>query len=290
MLVQLRNWFFYHTPEDGGGDPASVPGAGEGDPGSSPGTPAEAQPTDTPGGAPGPVPYSRFKEVNDQKNQLAERVGALDEMAQLGYTADDFRRLATWEQEYLQNPTDVWVEHALTQIQDLPPDVKAALETYQAAKAAGNAESQPAPGADPNQPPPWAQEILEKERRREAAEAQQATSGALDSLIAAWKQLDEQQGIQTPEKAMLTYIAGFSDAGDLPSILRGAREEFLSHREDMLKGAVQPMRSGTTPPSAVPGSGAGSALAAAPVRPRTLAEATRLAEEADQRGDLVMTD
>jgi hypothetical protein len=291
MNRSQRRWHQFHSeaPEDGGGAP-SASGTAEVTPGTDPGSPAEADNTDT-GQTPGPVPYSRFKEVNDSRRSLEEKFAPLTELEQLGYQPEDFRRLAAWEQEYASDPVGWALQNALEQEQNA--DVKAQIEAAIAAKDGGNADTPPAPVDAPaadTEPPEWAKPLVEKHlaAEREAELAQRAQ--VYDSLVDAWKQLDTTDGIRTPsEVALNTWILFASQQYSEPvDILRAARQGYLAEREEVLKEAVTPTRNGATPPSAVPAGGDGQPLVREPARPTTLDQARRAAEEADSRGTLVL--
>lgn len=294
MNLLLRNRFLYHTPEDGGGDPSPAPGTvDEVTPGNEPGTPAGAQNTDT-GSDLGPIPYSRFKEVNEARRSLEEAITPYRELEGMGYSPEDFRRLAAWETEYAQDPAGWSLKNALEQATD--PGVKAAIEAAIAAKDGGSAETPPAPTGDAtlegttDEPPAWAVPIIEKHLREEREQETRARAEAYDAVTNAWKELDAKDGIKSPgDAALATWILSAAQQHAEPvEILRAARESWLAEREEILKEAVTPARSGDTIPRPVPGGGEGAPIAREPVRPRTLDEARRLAVEAEERGTLVL--
>lgn len=289
-LLQRKNLFHFEAQEDIGGLPP-VPGTeAEVIPGSDPGTSAGTENTET-GGAPGPVPYSRFKEVNDARRTLEERLAPISELEGLGYTPEDFHRLASWETEYMADPVGWALQNALEQAAD--PGVKAQIEAVIAAKNGTIAEVPSAPTAEPVSAeeapvPEWAKPIVERHLAEEKTREETARAEAYDGITTAWKQLDEKDGVTTPSDAALaTWVYAASAQYDQPvDILRAAREGWLAERTAILTEAVTPVREGNAPRS-VPGSGEGAAVTPAPKRPRTLDEARRAAEEAETRGTLV---
>lgn len=292
MNRSQRRWLQFHrsTPEDGGGSPPA-PGTAEVPSVVDPGSPAEADNTDT-GQQPGPVPYSRFKEVNDARRAVEERYAPLAELEQLGYGPEDFRRLAAWEGEYASDPVGWALQNALEQEQNA--DVKASIQAAIAAKDGGSADIPPAPvveaPAADAEPPEWAKPLVEKHlaSEREAELAQRAQ--VYDSIVDAWKQLDTTDSVRTPSETTLnTWILMASQQFSEPvDILRAARQGYLAEREETLREAVEPARNGNPPPAAVPAGGDGQPLVREPVRPTTLDQARRAAIEADERGTLVL--
>jgi len=296
--MRIRNLFHYERPEDGGGAPPA-PGAGETVP-SVPDTSAATVTTEDQGTPPGPIPYSRFKEVNDARRELEERVQPYVQLEDIGYPAEELQRLVAWEQEYSQDPVGTWLRTA-DQIDGLPPEVKAAIT----AATANGTQGTPADGGPPpatlddlgagDEPPEWAQPLIQEREARIAAEQQQAISGFYDAIVEAWKKLDVEQGLvddqgqsTTPDAAMHAFMASASvSAGSAEELLRGAREGYLASREAILTREVKlPGRDGTVP-RPVPGGGGGSATGATPPpRPRTLREATRMAQAEAEAGTL----
>jgi hypothetical protein len=292
-LLQRNVRFLFHFPEDGGsGSPA--PGTvDEVPPVDDAGTPAGATITDT-AEAPGPIPYSRFKEVNDTRRKLEEAITPYRELEGMGYSPEDFRRLVAWEDEYAADPVGWALNNALEQATD--SGVKAAIESAIAAKTGGSAEtpsapegSQPDSGSD-DEPPAWAKRIIEKHEREEREAEMRARSEAFDALTNAWKELDKKDNVKSPTEAALTtwLYAAAAQHSEPVEILRAARQSWLAEREEILKEAVTPARDGDTIPRPVPGGGEGAATVREPVRPRTLDQARKLAQEADERGTLVL--
>ena len=281
----------------GGADPLAdlAPGTGgEGTPDPLAATPAEAQTPETQQGQEGPIPYSRFKEVNERRKLLEESHRPYSELEQQGYGADDLHRLVAWELEFVQDPANAWLNTAETIMDQLPEPVREAI----AAHKAGNATPQtvvppgqtPAPTDATADPPEWSKplfEDMENRKKREAEEAERATletakansAKVLDSMTAAWRKLDEADGIATPDETILSYIIAASHHSDDPrEVLLAARGERMKVREADLGTAIKP--SGGSGPRPVPsgGSGGGGAVPRnAPPKPKTLGEASRRA-------------
>jgi hypothetical protein len=294
-MMKIRDLFHYETPDLAGGAPPA-PGTGE-TPDVDPATSAATETTEAQGTPPGPIPYARFKEVNDARRELEDRIQPYEVLTDVGYGADELQRLVAWEQEYTQDPVGTWLRQA-GEIDDLPSEVKAAIEQYSAGSTQGNS---PADGGPPPagpdisvaddelaEPPEWAQPLLQEREARIAQEQEQAVSHFYDAIVEAWKELDVQQGLVddqgnslTPAPAMHAFIASASvSAGSAQELLRNAREGYLSSREVILQtGLKVPGQDGQTVPRSVPGGGGGSATGATPPpRPRTLREATRMAQ------------
>jgi len=291
----LRNRLYFEVPEGGGGGEPPVPGAVEGDPGAAPVTPAGAENTVTPGGSdPGPVPYSRFKEVNESRRLIEEAHRPYADLEQIGYGAEDFQRLAAWETEFMQDPVTTWMNQAAS-IEGLPQSVKEAI----AAAAAETPKGTPdADGVSPTEeptdktpdadPPEWAKPLLQDHQNRAAAQQQQAEDAVLGAITNAWNMIDTEQGVTTPPALMLRYLQDARGA-TAEEILRDARESFLADREVMLKAEIKQPGNGSTVPRAVPGSG-GTTPSTEPIRPTSLKEATKLALAAHEKGQLVPTE
>jgi hypothetical protein len=285
--------FHHEYPNDqGGGALPPAPGIGEATPGSPVSSSAATQTTVPQDPAPGPVPYSRFKEVNDAKKSLEEQYQPFAEFEDFGYGADDLQRLVSWEQEYTQDPAGTWLRQA-EQIESLPPEVKAAI----AASQVGGTQGTPTTDGTPPQsddglqesddePPVWAQPLLQRHAEETAAKEAEAISGFYDAIVKAWDDLDTAQGIRTPDAAKHAFIASASvNSSSAEDLLRNSREAYLSSREEILGSAVKvPGRDGNTVPRSVPGGGPGSGGATPPPRPRTLKEASRMAQADAEAG------
>lgn len=280
--MTLRNlWghelFHLETPEAGGAP--AVPGTGEAASEIDPQPPSGAHPV-AEQDPPGPIPYSRFKEVNDARRTLEERIQPYTELEEFGYPVADLQRLAQWEQEYMQDPVGTWLRQA-DQIEGFPEELKAAISAHAAGGAQGNGQSD-GPPATPetddqsDEPPAWAQPLIQDHQTRQEREQAEAISSFYDGLVDTWKQIDQDQGISTPDAAIHAHLAAASpQAGSAEELLRTARETWLAVRSDTLGAEIKPPGATGTVPQSVPGSAGGSS--APPVRPRTLQEAKKLA-------------
>lgn len=290
MWPHLQHSIFYEAPEV----TPPAPGTGDGEP--------QVDDEQTPPGAepvvqtdPGPVPYARFREVNEAKKAAEEAIQPFQELTDLGYDADNLHRLVQWEQEAQQDPVG-WAINFVKDNPNLDPRVKAAIE--EAVKEepaetppAGEPPTDQTPKED-DAPPTWAKPIVEDYEARAAAEAQRVQSEAFDAILSAWDKLDADDDISTPKTAKLAYMMSAANAGAVEpiEILRTAREDFLASREEILTGVVTPaLRNGETAPRTVPGGGGGTTVLTPAPAPKTLDEARKMAEEAEARGGLVMT-
>ena len=277
------------------GETPPVPGTGEDDFG---GQETQTPPGDTTEGTPvdhGPVPYSRFKEVNDRRRALEDSIQPYVSLESTGYGADDLHRLVAWEQEYLQDPVETWLRQAEA-IDGLPDQVKQAVSLVREGAAKGNvpADGTPpgegTPAAPPSdEPPDWGKVLISDFERRQQAEEQAAHRGLVDAMTNAWDETDKQLGITTPKDAQLIYIqASASQEGTPQEIFIRAHQAYMNTREGILQAEVRPPATGTVPRS-VPGSG-GAPPNAEPVRPRTLREATKAAAAAEAAGRLILSE
>ena len=234
--------------------------------------PAEASTTETAGSsAPESVPYSRFKEVNDQLRSWKELQG-------IGHDVDSLRQLAEWERSFNINPGESWMAVA-NQISDqLPEPVRAAVML---AQQAADGTATPAASAtnseeeEKDEPPEWARPLLEDHEARKQQEQESANDQALQSILDWWLAEDEREQIKSPDrKFMLTFIAGNAgEATTLEDLRQIARNEWKEMREAELKGSViKPQPGGA--PLPVPGGGPASNP---PPKPQTLADASRRA-------------
>ena len=267
----------------GGGEQGGAPAPGTGtQPDTTPQAtpPAEAQNTDTgvpSGGPPDSVPYSRFKEVNDQ-------LRGFKELETLGYDADSLRQLAVWGAQFDQNPVDSWLSVAKELGDDLPPEVLEAVTAHVEGQAM---VAQPQQADPDSEPPPWAQKLTERLDARDAADEQAARAQMLDSIVGKWKEADTRDGIASiPDEKIYTYISSNApQATNEDELLSLARQEFLDTREFILQGSV--VKPGDSrAPVTVPGSGA--PVTEAPPRPKTLAEASAAALADEKAGALNM--
>lgn len=290
---------FHRSQYEVGGGESPAPGTADEAPGGiDGGTPAGAENSETPSTPPGPVPYARFKEVNDSRRDLTERIAPYRELEDNGYGVADLQRLAAWEQEFIQDPSG-WLINTLLQTDGVPESVKAAV---QAAKDGASAEASPAGSGSEGEGsgeelPEWAKVLmsdrearLQAEQQATAAREAEAAAQTMDTLVEAWNKLDERDKVTTPPRTLITYLgAAAQQGGDPITILRSARESYLADRASILGEVVTQAGDGTLAPRSVPGGGGGEAPLGTPKKPKTLDEARRLAEEADRRGGLVMT-
>jgi hypothetical protein len=274
---------------DAAGGEAPVPGTGTPTEPAAAETPAEAQKTETPqqGGPPEAIPYSRFKEVNDQLRPFKD-------IEALGYDVDSLRQLADWGIQFDLNPVDSWLAIA-EQLEDLPEPIQAAVQEYMGVEEPDKGQTTPQPKGqqtdEDGEPPSWFKPIQEKvERVTEYVETaeQEAVDREkreiLDGLLNDWKTADQSDGIRSPaDSRMLTFISAHAaGANSIEDLLSRARGEWLEEREDILNGSVK--REPTGAPVRVPGSGA--PVQEGPPKPKTLAEANALVEAAAQAGTL----
>lgn len=248
--------------------PAPVPSAG-------------TQNTDTvpSGDEPGPVPYTRFKEVNDRYNQLR----GYEELAQYGYDPDSLGRLAAFEAGYIQDPTGTI--GALVDELDLPEEAKASI------KEALGTPSTPAGGVTGTEDEgtsslsPEDRELLDWAKSARERETERAREAQLDSVVNAWKAMDKTDKLESPDDVrILTEISAAAARGGFRTyeeLAAAARQGYMQERERILGTAVQRNGRGTPPP-ALP---EGGALPAPPQRPRTLAEANKIVRAALERGE-----
>lgn len=280
--------FNFEYPDAGGssgGLEPPVPGTGEGTPAPSEGQPPPGETTETPSQDHGPVPYSRFREVNDRRRALEDQLQPLVELESMGYDAANLQRLVAWEQEYSQDPVGAWLTHAES-LEGLPEPVKQAIEAAKGNPPAdgGPPGSAPDSGEGENDVPAWGRMLVDDFEARKTAEEQAAHRGIVDAMLNAWRETDEKLGIVTPDEQMLMYIqASASDGGDPQEIFVRAHKAMMSFREGVLQAEVK-SPAGTAPRS-VPGSG-GAPPTADPIRPRTLREATKAAAAAEAAGRL----
>lgn len=232
------------------------------------------------GGPPDAIPYSRFKEVNDRYAAVRE----YEDLARLGLDADSLRNLAEFEATMMQDPVGTWMSVA-GNIEGLPQEVKDVIarhrESGQDPAATGQPPQpqQPQP-ADPQQPttdepPTWAQPLIEDYTTRQQQEEQQARSQMLDSILSQWRTADEAAGIKPPpDSVMLSFIAAHAQSGTTPEeIAVNARTAAMAWRAEVLQNEIRPPSGpGAGAPRPVPASGA---PAGTPQTPKTLEEARR---------------
>lgn len=238
---------------DGGleGD-AAVPGTGTE---TQPTTPAAAENTDTGrSGPPETIPYSRFQEVNSQYQELKR----YEELAQYGIEPDSAVRLANFEAAYVQDPKAI-ISTLIDNQQDLSDPDKAAMKALLLRGIDPDAGAQGYDGEGNGEvviPPEVAQRLQQVDQimaERAEAESQQR----LDLVVRHWDGLDEQDGLDVPERTKLVWISAAAGRGGfetLEQLAEAARASYLEDRDHSLGSAVQSRSTGT--PRTVPGSAA----------------------------------
>lgn len=239
--------------EEGG---AADPGTGGNQPAPPTAPPAEAQNTDTQPGAaePGPVPYSRFREVNER----AQRLAGYETLAEFGYDPDSLGRLAQFEAAYVQDPSGTVAQ--LVDNLDLPDEAKTSIRELLEAESdeppAGGG-TPPTPADPQSEPPPWARELIEDKRGRDRAAVEEretaAQQQALDEVLNHWGELDKAAGVQNGarEGMKLALIASHAASGRYPdarALAEAARAEWIAEREESL-GSTIVQREGIGPRS-----------------------------------------
>jgi hypothetical protein len=259
--------------------PAQEPGGVPGNTGANVPPPAGASNTDTgtQGRTPDSIPYARFKEVNDRLAGLR----GYEELSQYGYDADSLRRLASFEQQYQADPIGVWRSMAVNL--DLPQEVLTAINQF--ADAGSSVAGGQTNGPDPNTPdvPPDVQKRLEYVDQMMARDEQQSREAALDRVVAAWDEMDEREGIATPKRTQLTYIAALAQRQEngrtvyttVEGLAQAARSARMEDRDYDLGALVQPGNVPRGAPPVLPGS---LPTPAGPVRFNSLREASQAAE------------
>jgi len=261
--------------------PAQEPGGVPGNAGANVPPPAGASNTDTgtQGGPPESIPYARFKEVNDRLGNLR----GYEELSQYGYDADSLRRLASFEQQYQADPIGVWRSMAVNL--DLPQDVLDTINRFADAGSAPQAAGDQTNGPDPNAPavPAEVQRKLDYVDRIIERDEQQAREDALDRVVAAWDEMDTRDGVATPKRTQLTYIAAMAQRnqggrpvyGTVEGLAQAARAARMEDRDADLGGLVQPGNANRGAPPVLPGS---LPTPAGPVKLNSLREASQAAE------------
>jgi len=255
--------------------------------------PAEALTTDMQpdGQEPGPVPYSRFKEVNDAYSQLR----GYETLAQYGYDPDSLSRLANFEANYVQDPGNTIM--ALVDNLDLPDESKTAIRGMlvtddSETPAGGGTPSTPESGGA-EEPPAWFKPYAERVQRedqamRSAVELEQRNQ-ALNEVLSHWDDMDKAAGIASPREgiklALISSAAASGAYSDTQSLAQAARAEWIAEREEGARSHFVPPGS-VTGPRSVPGS------AALPSPPQNfggdIKKATRAAMAAIERGEIPM--
>jgi hypothetical protein len=231
---------------------AAVPGTGTED---APTTPAAAENTDTSrGGPPETIPYSRFAEVNSRLQELKD----YETLRDYGIEPDSAVRLANFEAAYVQDPKAI-IGTLIDSQQDLSDPDKAAMKALLLRGVDPDAGAQ---GFDEEGngevaiPPEVAQRLAYVDELR-AREAEAESQQRLDIVVRHWDGLDEQDGLDVPERTKLVWISAAAGRGGyetLEQLGEAARTSYLEDRDHSLGSAVQSRSTGT--PRTVPGSAA----------------------------------
>jgi hypothetical protein len=168
---------------------------------------------------------------------------------------------------------------------DLPQEVLDAVNRFADAGTPPRAAEAPADGQDPNAPaiPPDVQRRLDYVDQLQAREEQEAREAALDRVVAKWDEMDEQEGIRTPKRTQLTYIASMASRqqdgrpvyGTVEGLAEAARSARMEDRDLDLGALVQPGNANRGAPPVLPGS---LPIPAGPVKFNDLREASQAAE------------
>lgn len=275
---------------------AAAPGTGTAQPPQPAVPPAGALNADTQSGEgePGPVPYSRFREVNEGYQKLR----GYEPLMQYGYDPDSLSRLANFEAAWVSDAHGTVAQ--LVDNLDLPDEAKGQIrsllevEDGAAPSAGGGTPSTPTDNGTEGQPPEWARKIQERfdreDQARLTAQEQEQREAALAEVESRWRELDQQAGIPEDKTAResirMALIANLASTGRFPStaaIAEAAWQEWAAEREVGAGSAV--VRPGSGPgPASVPRS------AAVPAPPQKfggdIKAATRAAQAAMERGEL----
>lgn len=253
-----------------------VPGTDDGDPGE-----AESAGTEnTESGQPGPVPYHRFKEVNDSLRNYKE-IGS----------ADDFHRLMHWEQSFAEDPAGWWLQFS-AQIDGLPDVVRQAIDAYNRGETAVTPQQAPnpaKPGPDAEESeslPEWAADLVEKVQslsedasKRQQKEAEAAREELLNSMHDLWLKQDKEAKVKSPNirvrAALLAAAAAAPNISSREEAVALARAAWEEERKGLIDEALEAGQSGRGAPRSVPGSGSGGGNLPEP--PKTLEEAKKAA-------------
>jgi hypothetical protein len=262
--------------------PAQEPGGVSGNTGANVPPPAGASNTDTgtQGGPPDSIPYARFKEVNDRLAGLR----GYEELSQYGYDADSLRRLASFEQQYQADPIGVWRSMAVNL--DLPQEVLDTINRFSDSGSPPRAAEGQTNGVDQTNAPEVPVEVqkrLDYVDRIMQRDEQEQREAALDRVVAAWDEMDSRDGIATPKRTQLTYIAAMASRqndgrpvyGTVEGLAQAARSARLEDRDADLGALVQPGNAQRGAPPVLPGS---LPTPAGPVKFNSLRDASQAAE------------
>jgi len=230
---------------------AAAPGTGTED---APTTPRGDNTDTSRGGPPETIPYSRFQEVNSRYQELK----AYEELEQYGIEPDSAVRLANFEAAYVQDPKGI-IGTLIDSQQDLSDETKAAMRALLAPDSRAGAQGDDDDGSangDAVIPPEVAQRLAYVDELR-AREAEAESQQRLDLVVRHWDGLDEQDGLDVPERTKLVWISAAAGRGGyetLEQLAEAARTSYLEDRDHSLGSVVQSRDTGT--PRTVPGGAA----------------------------------
>lgn len=233
---------------------------------------AETENTDSPQ----TVPYSRFKEVNDQYKEF--KTFSDD----TGYDLDDLRQLTEFEDRFAADPSGTWVALARQLGDQLPEPLRNALAELENSGEPAQ-KSPPEDSSAEEEPPVWAKPLLEDYETRQTERQEQQFQDVLDGIVEQWNEQDQEEKLIDDEgrsvftdKQKLTYITAHLRKGvSADKVLESARTEAKDFRENMLRGSV------VRPPAAPKSTGntRGATAGTKPEPPKTLLEASRMARQ-----------
>lgn len=229
---------------------AAVPGTGMED---SPDSPAGAENSETSrGGPPESIPYSRFQEVNGRYQELKD----YEQLREYGIEPDSAVRLASFEAAYIEDPKGT-INSLIESQQDLSEETKAAMRSLLQQEASAGAQDSGEEGSGDAAIPPEVAERLAYVDQMRQRDAEVESQQRLDLVVRHWDGLDEQDGLDVPERTKLVWISAAAGRGGyetLEQLAEAARGSYLEDRDHSLGSAVQSRSTGT--PRTVPGSGA----------------------------------
>jgi len=241
--------------------------------------------TGTGGSQPDTIPYARFKEVNDQLSGLRDYAQLRD----LGYDPDSLGRLAAFEAAYRQDPVGT-IAHLVSVNPDLPQETKDQVSQMLSDTPVAGGVPTESEGAKSALSPEdrelldYAKNLREREQQ---AEVSARNDAVLNSVVAAWKRMDEADSLKSPaERVMLTQIAGVAGSGqyrNADELAKAARDSLLEYRSEVLGDAIQRTGRNGNAPAPLPGS---RSAASEPVRFDSIKSATKAARESIERGEL----
>jgi hypothetical protein len=216
---------------------------------------AETSNTDTGGTGPGPVPYSRFKEVNDELQNLR----GYSDLRNYGYDPDSLRELAAFDSAYRTDPlatTSVLIDN----LPGISDEVKAGIKEQLGVQA--NPETPPAgstgaTGTNPDdKPPAWAQPLLNDYEQRQANDQKAAQDATVQAILADFNAKDAAAEVTTNPAVALKFIQAELASGHpyqtVQEVADAARETLKMVREGGARDLVDTLpRNGRT--TSVPG-------------------------------------